>query len=54
MGLILFVAAGLTDERVEDIAKEMLPFLAVEIAIIFVVTFVPALSLTLPRLLGFM
>lgn len=54
MGLILFVAAGLTDERVEDIAKEMLPFLAVEIAIIFAVTFIPEISLTLPRLLGFM
>lgn len=54
MGLILFVAAGLTDERVEDIARAMLPFLAVEIAIILLVTFVPALSLTLPRALGFM
>jgi tripartite ATP-independent transporter DctM subunit len=54
MGLILFVAAGLTDEPVEAIAKEMLPYLAVEIAIIFVVTFVPALSLTLPRVLGFL
>jgi len=54
MGLILFVAAGLTDEPVESIAKEMLPFLAVEIAVIFLVTFVPAISLTLPRLLGYM
>lgn len=31
----------------------MLPFLAVEIAVIFLITFFPALALTLPRLLGF-
>lgn len=54
MGLILFVAAGITGERVEDIAKAMLPFLAVEISIIFLVTFVPEISLALPRALGFL
>ncbi len=54
MGLVLFVAAGLTNEKVERIAWEMLPFLAVEIAIIFLVTFVPAVSLALPNALGFM
>jgi len=54
MGLVLFVAAGLTNERVEKIAWEMLPFLAVEIAIIFMVTFIPSISLALPSALGFM
>ena len=54
MGLVLFVAAGLTDEPVERIAWEMAPFLAVEIAIIFLVTFVPSISLALPRVLGFL
>lgn len=54
MGLVLFVAAGLSDERVEQIAWEMLPFLAVEIVIILLITFVPAISLTLPSALGFM
>ena len=53
MGLALFVAASVSKERVEKIAKEMLPFLAVEIALIFIITYFPALSMTLPRLLGF-
>lgn len=53
MGLILFVASSLTRLRVEVIALEMLPFLVVEIGIIFLITYVPAISMTLPTLLGF-
>jgi len=53
MGLVLFVAASLSGERVERIALEMLPFLAVEVAVIFLITFVPAISMTVPRLVGF-
>ena len=53
MGLALFVAASVSKEKVEKIAKEMLPFLAVEIVLIFLITYFPALSMTLPRLLGF-
>ena len=53
MGLALFVAASVSKERVEKIAKEMLPFLAIEIVLIFLITYFPALSMTLPRLLGF-
>ncbi len=52
MGLVLFVAASVSGEKVEAIAKEMLPFLAVEIGVIFLITYFPALSLTLPKLLG--
>jgi TRAP-type C4-dicarboxylate transport system permease large subunit len=32
---------------------EMLPFLAIEVIVIFMITFIPALSMTVPRLLGF-
>ncbi|GGH29522.1 TRAP transporter, DctM subunit [Cribrihabitans marinus] len=53
MGLVLFVAAAVSRERVETIARAILPFLAVEIAVIFLITFVPALSMTIPRLTGF-
>lgn len=52
MGLVLFVASSVSGERVEAIARAMLPFLAVEIAIIFLITFVPELVLVLPRALG--
>jgi len=53
MGLVLFVAASVSREKVETIARQMFPFLAVEISVIFLITYFPALSMTLPRLLGF-
>jgi tripartite ATP-independent transporter DctM subunit len=53
MGLVLFVASSVSGERVETIAKAILPFLAVEIVVIFLITFFPALSMTIPRLTGF-
>lgn len=54
MGLVLFVAASLTNDEVEKIAWEMAPFLAVELIVIFLITFIPDLSLTIPRLLGYL
>ncbi len=53
MGLVLFVASSISGEKVEAIAWEMLPFLAIEVVVIFLITFIPALSMTIPRLLGF-
>jgi len=35
------------------IARAILPFLAVEIIVIFLITYVPAISMTIPRLTGF-
>ncbi|MCH2167925.1 MAG: TRAP transporter large permease [Oceanicola sp.] len=53
MGLVLFVASSVSGEKVETIAKAILPFLAVEIFVIFLITYVPAISMTIPRLTGF-
>ncbi|MEO0880705.1 MAG: TRAP transporter large permease [Pseudomonadota bacterium] len=53
MGLVLFVASSISGVKPDRIAMEMAPFLAVEIAVIFLITYVPALSMTIPRLLGF-
>ncbi|WP_193141142.1 MULTISPECIES: TRAP transporter large permease [unclassified Meridianimarinicoccus] len=53
MGLVLFVASSVSGERVETISKAILPFLAVEVVVIFLITFVPAFSMTIPRLAGF-
>ena len=36
-GLVLFVASSVSGERVETIAKAILPFLAVEILVIFLI-----------------
>jgi tripartite ATP-independent transporter DctM subunit len=54
MGLVLFVTASVANERVEPIVRSLLPFLAAEVVIILLVTYFPALTLTIPRWLGFM
>lgn len=54
MGLVLFVTSSVADEKAEAIAIEMLPFLVVEIVVIFLLTYFPALSLTVPQMLGLM
>ena len=53
MGLVLFVASSVSGERVETISKAILPFLFIEIVVIFLITFVPEISMTIPRLTGF-
>ena len=53
MGLVLFVASSVSGEKVETISKAILPFLAVEVVVIFLITYVPAISMTIPRLTGF-
>lgn len=52
MGLVLFVASSVSGEKVETISRAILPFLAVEILVIFLITYFPAISMTIPRLLG--
>lgn len=53
MGLVLFVASSVSGEKVETIAKAILPFLAVEIFVIFLITYVPAISMAVPSFFGF-
>ena len=53
MGLVLFVASGVSGEKVESIVRAILPFLAVEIAVIFLITYFPFISMTIPRMTGF-
>ena len=53
MGLVLFVASSVAKEKVETIAKAILPFLAVEVLVIFLITYFPAISMTIPRITGF-
>lgn len=53
MGLVLFVASSVSGEKTENIALEMLPFLAVEAGVIFLITYFPALTMSLPQWFGF-
>ncbi|MEY3004629.1 MAG: hypothetical protein RLZZ491_1805 [Pseudomonadota bacterium] len=52
MGLVLFVTSSVSGLRLETLSKAILPFLAVQIVVIFLITYIPALTLTVPRLFG--
>ncbi len=53
MGLVLFVASSVSGEKVEAISRAILPFLLVEVIVIFLITYIPAICMTIPRLTGF-
>ena len=52
-GVLLFVLSGLAGVPVKGIVRELLPFIAVLVAVLFLITFVPSLVLALPRLAGY-
>lgn len=54
MGLVLFVASGVSGEPLQKISKAIIPFLIVEFLIIFLISFLPDLVIGLPKALGVM
>jgi tripartite ATP-independent transporter DctM subunit len=50
LGLCLFVVCGISKIKLGLLFKEVAPFLIVEIIILFVITYMPWFTLTLPRL----
>jgi tripartite ATP-independent transporter DctM subunit len=52
MGLVLFVASTLTRLSIIEITKDMWPFLLVHVGVILLITYLPFLTLTLPRRRG--
>jgi tripartite ATP-independent transporter DctM subunit len=52
VGACLFVLASVTGEKIENISRALWPFIVAEVAILFAVAYWPALTLSVPRLLG--
>lgn len=52
LGYSLFVASAISGLKIETIARRLLPFMLVFIVLILLVTFVPAMTLWLPGLVG--
>lgn len=53
VGTTLFVGVKVGGVRLEDVIKQLLPFFAVIIAVLMLVTYIPSLSLWLPSLMGY-
>lgn len=53
LGVCLFAASSISNLSIEKISKAIFPFLLVEVFVLFLLTYIPALTLVVPRLLGF-
>jgi len=51
VGILLYIVSGMAEAPLLDVIRELVPFLLIEIAVLLLVTYVPALSTWLPRLL---
>jgi tripartite ATP-independent transporter DctM subunit len=54
VGSVLFVASAVSKQKIEQVVKAMLPFYLVLFLVLLLVTYVPAISLFLPKLFGVM
>ena len=53
VGVCLYVACGLSKVPIEDVVKPLLPFFAVLLTTMMLISFVPEIALFFPRLLGY-
>lgn len=53
LGLCLYGASSISGVKLEVIAKEILPFIILNIFVLFLITYFPRLTLWFPRMLGF-
>jgi TRAP-type C4-dicarboxylate transport system permease large subunit len=54
VGTVLFVGAKVSDQPIEGIIRQLLPFLVALVGCLIIVIFTPGLSLWLPELFGLM
>lgn len=50
VGTLLFVGSGVANVSVTKVIKSLLPFLAIMVAVLMLISFIPEISLLLPRL----
>ena len=50
VGSVLFVGCGIGQTTIRDVTRSMLPFFAVMVIVLMLITYLPALSLWLPKL----
>ena len=53
LGVAIFAAVGVGKVSFEDVVREIWPFLILDLFVILLLTFIPELSLAIPRALGF-
>ncbi|MGC1148602.1 TRAP transporter large permease [Pantoea agglomerans] len=54
VGTVLFVASAVSKQKIEQVVSAMLPFYGMLFIVLMLITYIPAISLWLPRLMGMM
>lgn len=54
VGTVLFVASAVSKQKIEQVVSAMLPFYGMLFIVLMLITYIPAISLWLPRLMGVM
>ena len=54
VGTVLFVASAVSKQKIEQVVRAMLPFYGMLFIVLMLITYIPAISLWLPRLMGVM
>ncbi len=52
LGLVLFIVAPIAKVSLEKVSFAVVPFLLIELAVLAMIAFIPAITLTIPRLTG--
>jgi TRAP-type C4-dicarboxylate transport system permease large subunit len=52
VGSVLFVASAVSKQSIEKVVKAMMPFYCVLFVVLMLVTYIPTISLFLPKLFG--
>lgn len=52
VGTILFVGSGVANVSVSQVIKPLIPFLLIMVLVLLLITYIPAISMFLPKLLG--
>ncbi|WP_405292694.1 TRAP transporter large permease [Algibacter sp. Ld11] len=52
VGTILFVGSGVANVSVSQVIKPLIPFLVIMVVVLLLITYIPAISMYLPQLLG--
>ncbi len=53
MGVSLYITGALSNRDLVYVSKAVIPFIAIQLAVLFLITYIPEMALWLPRLMGY-
>ena len=53
LGEVLFVVGPMAGITLEELSKEIFPFIMIEVIVLFIITYIPSLILWVPKLVGY-